>query len=191
MPRVLDPVIVELPPWVERHVDWSRRRMDDGDKMDLAITLSRENVIRGTGGPFGAVVLERGSGRVVSVGVNLVVPANNSVLHAEMVAFMMAQSRIGSYTLGAEGMPEHELVTSCDPCAMCLAATLWAGIRRVVSGASHKDAKKVHFDEGPVFSRSREYLEARGIEFVREVRREEARAVLELYASRGGIVYNG
>jgi tRNA(Arg) A34 adenosine deaminase TadA len=176
---------------VEPFVDWERHYVSDDEKMDLAIALSRENVIQSTGGPFGALVLERDSGRLLSAGVNIVVPARNSVLHAEIVAFMMAQQRVGFFSLGAPGMPEHELVTSCDPCAMCLAAILWAGVTRVVCGASHKDAKRIAFDEGPVFSRSHAYMQERGVEFVRGVRREEARAVLELYAERGGVVYNG
>ncbi len=189
--RLFPPIRIGLPDWVEPFVDWERHYVSDDEKMDLAIALSRENVIQSTGGPFGALVLERDSGRLLSAGVNIVVPARNSVLHAEIVAFMMAQQRVGFFSLGAPGMPEHELVTSCDPCAMCLAAILWAGVTRVVCGASHKDAKRIAFDEGPVFSRSHAYMQERGVEFVRGVRREEARAVLELYAERGGVVYNG
>ena len=184
-------VQVGLPVWVDSVVDWQRSHASDEEKMALVIRLSRENIERGTGGPFGAAVFERDSGRLVSVGVNQVVPLNNSLLHAEVVAFMLAQAALGSYTLGAEGMPAHELVTSCDPCAMCLAAILWAGVQRVVTGASHKDARRLSFDEGPVFSRSHDYMEERGIEFVRGVLREEASLVLEQYGRRGGVVYNG
>ncbi|HVG38584.1 MAG TPA: nucleoside deaminase, partial [Pyrinomonadaceae bacterium] len=92
--------------------------------MGLAIALARENVERGTGGPFGAAVFEAAGGKLIAVGVNLVVPLNNSTLHGEMVAFMMAQHRLASWTLGGEEMPRHELFTSCEPCAMCLGATL-------------------------------------------------------------------
>ena len=184
-------VQIGLPDWVDSLVDWQRPYPTDEDKMVLVIQLSRENIQRGTGGPFGAAVFQRESGRLVSVGVNQVVPLNNSLLHAEVVAFMLAQAALGSYTLGAEGMPAHELVTSCDPCAMCFAAILWAGVQRVVTGASHKDAKRQAFDEGPVFSRSHEYMQERGIEFVRGVMREEASRVLEQYGRRGGVVYNG
>src|SRR5688572_15665370 len=158
--------------------------------MQLAITLARENVQRGTGGPFGAVIVEEGSGRLVSVGMNRVVPENNSILHAEVLAFMMAQRRVGSYTLGAPGLPAHTLVPSCDPCAMCLGATLWSGVRRLVCGATRDDAMKAQFDEGPVFPESYRYLETRGITIVRGVLRAEARAVLERYAASGEI-YNG
>jgi tRNA(Arg) A34 adenosine deaminase TadA len=123
--------------------------------------------------------------------VNSVGPSANSALHAEMMAFMMAEHRLGSFTLEAEGLPAHELFTSCEPCAMCLGATLWSGVRRVVSAAAREDAARLGFEEGPVFSESFVYLEERGVRFTREVLREEACAVLEAYREQGGPVYNG
>ena len=182
---------VALPDWVRHVVDWDRTYDTDEERMRLAIALSRENVERGTGGPFGAAVVESGSGRLVAVGVNSVVRLHNCTLHGEMVAFMLAQQRLQSFTLGAPGMPQHEIVSSCEPCAMCLGATLWSGVRRLVYGATREDATRLAFDEGPVFPESYRYLEARGLEIVRGVLRDEARAVLELYRSGGGAVYNG
>jgi tRNA(Arg) A34 adenosine deaminase TadA len=122
---------------------------------------------------------------------NLVELKRNSTLHAEMLAFMMAEQRVGSYTLGGEDQPEHHLFSSCEPCAMCLGAALWSGIKAVVCGASHEDARAVGFDEGPVFPESYRYLERRGIEVVRGVLRREAVAVLRDYRERGGLIYNG
>ncbi|HEU4993870.1 MAG TPA: nucleoside deaminase [Gemmatimonadaceae bacterium] len=183
-------IVVEYPPWVSEIIDWDRPLHDDIDRMGLAIRLAKENVERGTGGPFGAVIVERESGRLVSVGTNCVVPLNNCTLHGEMVAFMMAQQRLRSYTLAAPGMPEHELVTSCEPCAMCLGAALWSGVRRIVTGAAREDATRLNFEEGPVFPQSYAYLEDRGISFTRGVLRDEARAVLDWYRSRGGVIYN-
>jgi tRNA(Arg) A34 adenosine deaminase TadA len=182
---------VALPDWVRHVVDWDRTYDSDEERMRLAIALSRENVERGTGGPFGAAVVECESGRLVAVGVNSVVRLHNCTLHGEMVAFMLAQQRLGSFTLGAPGMPAHEIVTSCEPCAMCLGATLWSGVRRLVYGATREDASRLAFDEGPVFPESYRYLETRGLEIVRGVLRDEARGVLELYRRTGGAVYNG
>lgn len=158
--------------------------------MQLAIALARWNVLEDTGGPFGAAVFERDAGRLVSVGMNLVVALNNSALHAEMVAFMVAQARVASYTLAGDGLPAHELVTSCEPCAMCLGATLWSGVRRVVCGATRDDAVRLDFDEGPVFDESYEYLAQRGIDVSRGVLREAAADVLALYRKRNGVIYN-
>jgi tRNA(Arg) A34 adenosine deaminase TadA len=184
-------VSIDYPGWVSELVDWQKSYPFDEDRMRLAIELARANVERGTGGPFGAAIFEAESGRLVSIGVNSVVRLNNCTLHAEMVAFMMAQQRVASFTLNAPNLPAHDLVTSCEPCAMCLGATLWSGVRRVVYGAAREDASTLRFEEGPVFPESYQYLEERGLIIVRNVLREEARAVLELYRSRGGMIYNG
>jgi len=186
----LPEIRIVYPSWVARHVEWDAVYASDDDRMGLAIALARWNVLEDSGGPFGAAVFERDSGRLVAVGVNLVVPLTNSALHAEMVAFMMAQARLGSYTLAGDGMPAHELATSCEPCAMCLGATLWSGVRRVLCGATRDDALRLDFDEGPVFDASYDYLAERGVEIVRELRRPEAAEVLALYRRRAGFIYN-
>lgn len=183
-------VAVALPDWVEAFLGDVRQVDGDDARMRIAIELARRNVLRGTGGPFGAAIFESESGRLVGAGVNLVVPGGNSVLHAEMVAFMMAQAAVGSYTLGAAGMPEHALYTSCEPCAMCLGATLWSGVKHVVSAATREDAERTAFDEGPVFAASYKYLRRRGIRFTMEVERDAANEVFRLYSEGRGEVYN-
>ena len=182
---------IEYPPWVDEVVEWDRPYHTDNERMRLAIKVARTNVERGTGGPFGAAIFETVSGRLVSVGMNSVVRYNNCTLHGEMVAFMMAQQRLGSFTLKSATLPRHELYTSCEPCAMCLGTTLWSGVQRVVCGAARDDASILNFEEGPVFPESYRYLEERGIEIVHNVMRDEARAVLELYRSKSGKIYNG
>jgi len=184
-------VHVEYPEWVDSIVDWNCAYATDEDRMKLAIAVSRTNVECGTGGPFGAAIFEMNSGRLVSVGMNSVLRYNNCVLHGEIMAFMMANQRVGSFTLNAPNLPPHELHTSCEPCAMCLGATLWSGVQRVVYGAAREDASILSFEEGPVFPESYHYLEERGIEIVRNVLRAEARAVLELYRQKSGKIYNG
>jgi tRNA(Arg) A34 adenosine deaminase TadA len=183
-------VRIDYPPWVHETIDWDAVYRTDEERMRLAIAVSRENVERDTGGPFGAAIFESESGRLVAVGMNSVVRLNNCTLHGEMVAFMMAQARVRSYTLNASPLPAHELVTSCEPCAMCLGATLWSGVRRLVYGAGREDASQLRFDEGPVFPESYRYLEERGITIVRNVLRSEATAVLERYRAKGGAIYN-
>lgn len=182
---------IDLPDWVHDMVDGDRRYTSDEERMRLAIDLSRENVLRRTGGPFGAAIFDADTGELVSVGVNSVVRLNNCTLHGEMVAIMGAQARLGCFTLRNPDGPVYELVTSCEPCAMCLGATLWSGVRRVVCGAYRDDARRVDFEEGPVFPESHAYLEARGIQIVQGVLRDEANAVLELYHSTAGVIYNG
>jgi tRNA(Arg) A34 adenosine deaminase TadA len=175
---------------VDDIVDWKKPYRTDEDRMRLAVAVARENVVRDTGGPFGAAIFERDTGRVVAVGMNSVVRLNNSTLHGEIVAFMMAQQRIGSYTLNAPDGRMHDMYTSCEPCAMCLGATLWSGVKRVIYGAAREDAARLDFEEGPVFEASYRYVEERGLAVTGPFMRDEARDVLELYRARRGTIYN-
>jgi tRNA(Arg) A34 adenosine deaminase TadA len=181
---------IELPGWVNEVVDWSSGYPDDEARMRLAIALSRANVDRRTGGPFAAAVFESDTGAVVAVGVNCVERLGNAMLHGEVVALMFAQRRVGSFTLGGPAAPARELVSSCEPCAMCLGAIHWSGVRRLVFAAGRADASALAFDEGPVFPESYAYLERRGLAVQRDVLRAEAAAVLRLYRERGGLIYN-
>lgn len=183
-------VLVTLPDWVRETVTFETRYETDEDRMRLAIELSRHNVTRGTGGPFGAAIFEQSTGALLAVGVNSVMRLNNSTLHGETVAIMMAQQRLGSYTLAGSPDVAYELFSSCDPCAMCLGAVLWSGVRRMVTGADRDDATALSFEEGPVFPQSYRYLEERGVTITRGVLRQEAAAVLELYRRQGGPIYN-
>ena len=183
-------LVIDVPAWVGEAAVPGESFDDDQAKMALVIRLAEENLARGAGGPFGAAVFEVGSGRVVAAGVNRVVQGSNCVLHAEIVALMFAQQRVGSFTLRSTGRPAHELVTSCEPCAMCLGATLWSGVSRLVIGAEREDAMAVGFEEGPVFAESYAYIAERGVETVRGVRRAEAARLLRAYRDAGGLVYN-
>jgi tRNA(Arg) A34 adenosine deaminase TadA len=157
-------------------------------RMRLAIALARASAERG-GGPFGAAVFERVSGRLVAVGVNLVVASGCSHAHAELVALALAERAVGGFDLGAPGLPRHELVSSSEPCAMCFGAIPWSGVRSLVCGARASDAEAIGFDEGPKPARWRAALARRGISVRRDVLRAEAREVLRRYAELGGKIY--
>ncbi len=62
-----------LPPWIGEVADESRASLTDEERVGLAIELSKHNVERSQGGPFGAAVFNA-AGRLISVGVNRVVP---------------------------------------------------------------------------------------------------------------------
>lgn len=183
------PLVIALPSWVDGSVDWARPYPGVEDRMRLVLDLAHEQIRRATGGPFAAAVFERESGALVAVGVNQAVPAHNCVLHAEVLALMLAGARLQSHSLGAEGMPAHELVSSCEPCAMCLGATLWSGVARLVTGATKEDAEAIGYDEGPVFPESYAYLAGRGVSLMREVMRAEARSLFAAYQAAGGVIY--
>ncbi|MGH7656895.1 MAG: nucleoside deaminase [Gemmatimonadales bacterium] len=180
-------MIIASPAWLGSQVDEQNPFEGDDEAMAFAVKLAGLNLDHGTGGPFAALVLD-GGGRIIGAGVNQVVPERSSVLHAEITAILVAQRTVGSHTL-ADAPGPCTLAASCDPCAMCLGATLWSGVRRLITGASGEDARRVGFDEGPVFRESWRYIEERGIEVRRGLRREEAAAVLDRYAREGGTVY--
>ena len=157
--------------------------------MRLVVELAATNVEKGTGGPFGAAVFEHRTGRLVGIGVNVVESTNCSHAHAEMAALAHAQQSLGNFDLGAAGMPEHELVTSCEPCAMCYGAIPWSGVRHLLCGARASDAEAIGFDEGAKPKRWVAELKKRGISVVRDLCRQEAVAVLQRYKNTGGTIY--
>ena len=180
---------IELPHWLETFVsDWPEELVSAEQRMRLAVALSAENVKHHTGGPFGAIVVEEHSNRLVGVGVNLVTTLELSIAHAEMVALSLAQSGINNWNLGAHC--DIQLVTSCEPCAMCFGAVPWSGVTSLVWGASREDAEAAGFDEGDKPVNWMETLEKRGIRTRGEVLREEAAAVLARYAHREGAIYH-
>ncbi len=179
-------ITFSLPPWVLRDCDLETPRQTDEERMELAIELARRNVEHG-GGPFGAVVFERDSGKVIAPGMNLVMPQACSLLHAEVVALMFAQARQQSFTLARGAC---ELFASSEPCVQCLGACYWAGLSRLVCGAPVSLAEAVGFDEGPRGADWKEQLTLRGTPVVTGVCAEQAGAVLKGYADRGGFRYN-
>jgi tRNA(Arg) A34 adenosine deaminase TadA len=187
----VDPLAIDLPDWALPLEDATRRISAVEDRMRFVIGLARSNVDQGSGGPFGAAVFTMDEGRLVAIGVNSVMRLGNSVMHAEMMAIMRAERAIGSFTLNPAGGAGHELVTSCEPCAMCLGGALWSGIRRLVCGAGADAARGIGFDEGPVFPDSYRHLARAGTEVVRNVLADEAAAVIRRYRASGGPIYNG
>lgn len=105
-----------------------------------AIALSRDKMLAGAGGPFGAVVA-RGD-EVLAEGWNQVTTHCDPTAHAEIVALRGAAARLQQFSLAG-----CVLYTSCEPCPMCLAAAYWARIDRIVFAATRADAAAGGFDD--------------------------------------------
>lgn len=184
-------MVLHLPNWVESFLADSEAIYPTvEERMQLVIKLAQLNIEHKTGGPFGAGIFEQGSGRLVAVGVNQVESANCSIAHAEMLAIAIAQRVTGHYDLSSRAGPGYELVTSTEPCTMCLGAVFWCGVRGVVCGARDQDARSIGFDEGPKPESWVDSLASRGIRVVQDVLREQAKAVLLEYHKRGGLIYS-
>jgi tRNA(Arg) A34 adenosine deaminase TadA len=175
---------IRLPDWLSA---WPLPSAPVSDEMAmaLAVQLSRENVARGGGGPFGAVLRDDLSGAIVSVGVNLVPSTGNPVLHAEVTALQLAG--LGEQPTGQ--LVRATLFSSCEPCIMCLGASHWAGLHRIVCAAHREDAEAVGFNEGEGCDQLRAGMTARGVHYERGLMQAEAAAVLREYVSGGGRIY--
>lgn len=110
--------------------DWSLRHV-----VDCAV----DNVAAG-GGPFAALIV-RGE-EVVAEGVNRVTRDLDPTAHAEVVAIRTACQALRQFSLAG-----CVLVSSCEPCPLCLAAALWARVDEVVYVADRDDAARAGFDD--------------------------------------------
>jgi tRNA(Arg) A34 adenosine deaminase TadA len=178
-----------LPDWLGPFLaDWRHPLDTDERRMRLAVALAGENVSRRTGGPFAAIVVEDRGGRLLGAGVNRVTALGLSLAHAEILALSFAQCAIADWNLGSQG--PVQLVTSCEPCAMCFGAVPWSGVSSLLWGARKEDAEAAGFDEGDKPANWIETLEARGIKATGDVLRAEAAAVLTRYAGGDGAIYH-
>ncbi len=185
-------VTLNLPEWLNTKLSGETLLLPDPEaRMRWVIALSRRNVEEKSGGPFAAAVFERETGRLLGAGVNRVEPLNLSPAHAEIVACAFAQKKMKTYDLNSFGSGS-ELVTSSQPCLMCLGAVLWSGVTRLTYAATAADVQGIlGFDEGPLPRDWQGELNKRGITVAGEYLRSEAVAVLELYKKLAGTVYNG
>ncbi|WP_156727409.1 nucleoside deaminase [Streptomyces apocyni] len=107
--------------------------------MDEAINVATTSVRNG-GGPFGALVVK--DGEVVARANNQVTANLDPTAHAEVNAMRAACKELGTFSL--EGCV---LITSCEPCPMCLSSALWARVDRIVFAADRDDAAVAGFDD--------------------------------------------
>jgi tRNA(Arg) A34 adenosine deaminase TadA len=162
------------------------------DRMAIVNDLAHRNVVERSGGPFAAGVFEREVGRIVALGVNRVVPLTASCAHAEFMALTLAQTALGTWDLGAAGLPAHQLVVNWRPCAMCFGSVLWSGVvDLVIAGEGDEVERLTGFDEGPIHPDWRGELARRGITLTVGVGHDAAIATFEAYRASGAPVYNG
>jgi guanine deaminase len=112
--------------------------------LSRAVDIAVQNV-RDSGGPFGAIVVSA-DGQVFE-GVNRVTANLDPSAHAEVTAIRNACQGLGTFDLtGAV------LYTSCEPCPMCLATSLWARLDRVYFAADRNDAADAGFDDAVFYN---------------------------------------
>ena len=150
--------------------------------MQRAAEISRQKMLAGEGGPFGAVVVRDDS--ILGEGWNRVTSTADPTAHAEIVAIRDACSRVGSFTL------EGALIyTSCEPCPMCLAAIWWARISRIYYANTRNDAARIGFDDAEIYQEVTRDLTDRRIPLVHCPNQEAVQAMREWTEKQDKIPY--
>lgn len=117
--------------------------MTKEELMRKAIALSKDNVMNG-GGPFGAVIAKKGE--IIATGVNRVTANNDPTAHAEVSAIREAAAKLKTFDLSG-----CEIVTSCEPCPMCLGAIYWARLDKIYYANDKDDAAKIGFSDAFIY----------------------------------------
>jgi tRNA(Arg) A34 adenosine deaminase TadA len=87
--------------------------------------------------PFGAEIFESKTGVSLMRATNNVSGESDPSSHAEVRTIRLACKKLGFPSLA-----EYTLYTTCEPCPMCMSDSLWAGLDRVVYGATIADANR-------------------------------------------------
>lgn len=144
--------------------------------MARAIELSLDNVLSGSGGPFGAVIVK--DGKLVAEGVNRVTAMNDPTAHAEVTAIRAACAILGVFELN-----DCEIYTSCEPCPMCLGAIYWARLARVYFANLASDAAKIGFDDSFIYREFAKASPLRSIPMI-PMMRDQALAAFRAWQSK-------
>ena len=112
--------------------------------MREAVRLSAEEMRKGAGGPFGAIIVK--DNRIIAQGWNRVTSANDPTAHAEVTAIRNACDLLGTFSLAG-----CEIYSSCEPCPMCLAAIYWARLDRLYFANTREEAAAIGFDDAHIY----------------------------------------
>jgi len=109
----------------------------DGERMRelaawTALTLETASPV-----PFGADIVNTRTGERLMRAHNAVAPEHDPSSHAEVRCIRLACKKLEGFSLAG-----YTLYTTCEPCPMCMACALWAGLDRVVYGATIEDANR-------------------------------------------------
>lgn len=150
--------------------------------MKMAIALSKNNVERCQGGPFGAVIVM--DGKVVAKSANKVTATNDPTAHAEISAIRMASKKLKRFDLS-----DCVIYTSCEPCPMCLGAIYWSRISKIFYANTKHDAAEIGFDDRFIYDELNLPLAQRKLPVVQLLRDEAAEAFQQWQKSESKIEY--
>ena len=109
----------------------------DHEQMAATVAFTARSLKTASPRPFGASIVRSGAGKVLLRALNAVTQEFDPSAHAEVRAIRLAAKKLRKTSLAG-----YTLYTTCEPCPMCMSATLWAGLDRVVYGATIADANR-------------------------------------------------
>jgi len=146
--------------------------------MRRAIELSREGMEKGSGGPFGAIVVL--NGEIIGEGHNMVLETNDPTAHAEVTAIRNAARAIGDFSL--KGAEMYCIGLSCP---MCMASIYWARVERLYYVLPPEEAEEIGFDDKYFFDQLAKPVEERDFPSIAMPELYgEARAVYQMWKTK-------
>jgi tRNA(Arg) A34 adenosine deaminase TadA len=109
----------------------------DAERMRAIAAFTARSMRTRSPRPFGAAVVHTQSGRTLLRALNAVRQEFDPSAHAEVRAIRLAAKKLRKISLAG-----YTLYSTCEPCPMCMSAALWAGLDRVVYGATIEDATR-------------------------------------------------
>jgi tRNA(Arg) A34 adenosine deaminase TadA len=141
------------------HEDFMRAALAEAKKGDL---------------PYGAVLVK--DNQIVIRGYNTAQTDNDVSAHAEINVLRNFTKQNNNYSLDA--LKGYTLYTTCEPCPMCAAACVWAGVSQIVFGASIEQLIAIGSEQ---IDLSCETVVAKGFQDIKVIRGILARECLELF----------
>ena len=103
--------------------------------------------------PFGALIVHTRTGERLMRATNAVMSENDPSAHGETRTVRLACKKLKRPSLAG-----YTMYSTCEPCPMCMANALWAGLDRIVYGATIEDAnryvRQIHISAKEVARRS-------------------------------------
>lgn len=151
--------------------------MSDHEKfMRRAIEVAKEGMDKGSGGPFGAIVVK--DGKIIAESCNQVTSTNDPTAHAEIAVIRKACQKLDSFQL-----EDCIIYTSCEPCPMCFGAIYWARPKAVYYACTQQDAAQIDFDDQFIYDELEKDKSDLKIKFI-NLLRSEAQEVFEEWSNK-------
>ena len=126
-----------MPPESKPSLKAAKQAALDAERMTSIAHWTARTLTTDSPVPFGADILDTRTGVRLMRALNAVGKENDPSSHAEVRTVRLACKKLKRASLKG-----YTMYTTCEPCPMCMANALWAGLDRVVYGATIADANR-------------------------------------------------